>query len=74
MARKSKNVFHSSTSEINQSRFFIKDCRQESNERIQKFKETEDSRYIYQNKLEKPCFQYDMTYGGCKRFSWKSNF
>ena len=31
-------------------------------ERIQKFKETGDSRYIYQNKLDKVCFQHDMTY------------
>ena len=29
-------------------------------ERIQKFKETGDSRYIYQNKLDKACFQHDM--------------
>ena len=32
-------------------------------ERIQKFKETGNSRYIYQNELDKPCFQYDMAYG-----------
>ena len=31
--------------------------------RIQKFKETGDSRYIYQNKLNKACFQHDMAYG-----------
>ena len=31
-------------------------------ERIQKFKETGDSRYIYQNELDKACFQHDMTY------------
>ena len=31
-------------------------------ERIQKFKETGDSRYIYQNELEKTCFQHDMAY------------
>ena len=30
-------------------------------ERINKFKETEDSRYIYQNELDKTCFQHDMT-------------
>ena len=29
---------------------------------IQKFKETGDSRYIYQNELDKVCFQHDMTY------------
>ena len=32
-------------------------------ERIQKFKETGDSRYIYQNELDKACFQHDMAYG-----------
>ena len=31
-------------------------------ERIQKFKETGDSRYIYQNELDKACYQHDMTY------------
>ena len=33
---------------------------------MQKFKETGDSRYIYQNKLDKACFQYDMAYGDFK--------
>ena len=32
-------------------------------ERIQKFKETGDSRCIHQNKLDKGCFQHDMAYG-----------
>ena len=31
-------------------------------ERIQKFKETGDLRYIYRNVLDKACFQHDMTY------------
>ena len=31
-------------------------------EEIRKFKETADSRYIYQNKLDKPCFQHDTAY------------
>ena len=31
-------------------------------ERIQKFKETGDTNYIYKNELDKPCFQYDMAY------------
>ena len=31
--------------------------------RIQKFKETRDLKYIYKNKIDKACFQYDMTYG-----------
>ena len=34
--------------------------------RIQKFKETGDSRYIYQNKPDKVCFQHDMAYGDFK--------
>ena len=33
-----------------------------SNERIQKFKETRDTSYIYKNELDKACFQYDMAY------------
>ena len=37
-----------------------------SKERIQKFKETGDSRYIYRNELGKPCFQHDMAYGDFK--------
>ena len=35
-------------------------------ERIKKFKETEDSRYIYQSELDKACFQDDMVYGDFK--------
>ena len=36
-------------------------------ERIQKFKETGDSRYIYQNELDKAYFQHhDMAYGNFK--------
>ena len=35
-------------------------------ERILKLKETEDSRYIYQSKLDKVCFQHDMAYGDFK--------
>ena len=31
-------------------------------ERIQKFKQTGDSRYIYKNELDKACFQLDMAY------------
>ena len=37
-----------------------------SKERIQKFKETEDFRYIYQSELDRACFQLDMAYGGFK--------
>ena len=35
-------------------------------ERIKKFKETGDSRYIYQNELNKACFQHDIAYGDFK--------
>ena len=35
-------------------------------QRIQKFKEAGDSRYIYQNELYKACFQDDMVYGDFK--------
>ena len=34
--------------------------------RIQKFKQTGDSRYIYKNELDKACFQHDMAYGDFK--------
>ena len=30
------------------------------------FKETGDSRYIYQNEVDKVCFQHDMAYGDFK--------
>ena len=35
-------------------------------ERIQKFKEAGDTSYIYQNELDKACFQHDMAYGDFK--------
>ena len=35
-------------------------------ERIQKFKETGDTNYIYKNELDKVCFQHDMAYGDFK--------
>ena len=35
-------------------------------ERIQKFNQTGDSRYIYRNELDKACFQHDMAYGDFK--------
>ena len=38
----------------------------ENKERIQKFKETRDSRYIYQIDLDKACFQHEMAYGNFK--------
>ena len=35
-------------------------------ERIQQFKETGDTNYIYKNDLDKPFFQHDMAYGNFK--------
>ena len=35
-------------------------------ERIEKFKETGDTKYIYRNELNKACFLHDMTYGDFK--------
>ena len=35
-------------------------------ERIQKFKETGGTSYIYRNELDKVCFQHDMAYGDFK--------
>ena len=35
-------------------------------ERVKKHKKTGDSRNIYQNELDKACFQHDMTYGDFK--------
>ena len=35
-------------------------------QRMQKFKQTGDSQYIYQNELDKACFPHDMAYGDFK--------
>ena len=35
-------------------------------ERTQKFKETEDAKYIYKNELDEACFQHDKAYGDFK--------
>ena len=50
---------------LKQSRFVHSACGPftKNKEKIKEFKETWDSRYIYQNKLDKACFQNDMTYG-----------
>ena len=42
---------------------------QTNKERIQKFKEVKDSQYIYQNELEKACFQHDMAHGDFKHLT-----
>ena len=53
---------------LRQTRFTYSACGPftKNKERIQKIKETGDSRYIYQNKLDKACFQHDMAYGDFK--------
>ena len=50
---------------LRQPRFTYSTCGPftKNRERIKKFKETGDSRYIYQNELDKACFQHDMAYG-----------
>ena len=41
-------------------------------EGIQKFKGTGGSRYIYQNELDKACFQHGMVYGHFKDLTWRA--
>ena len=41
--------------------------------RIQKFKETGDTSYIYKTELDKACFQHDMAYGDFKEFKIASD-
>ena len=43
-------------------------------ERIQKFKETGDTNYIYKNELDKACFQHDMAYGDFKDLARRTVF
>ena len=52
---------------LRQPRFTYSACRlfTKNKGRIRKFKETGDSRYIYQTELGKACFQHDMVYGDC---------
>ena len=56
---------------LNQPRFTYSSCGLfiRNKERIKKFKKTGDSRYIYQNELDKACFQHDMVYGDFKNLS-----
>ena len=42
-------------------------------ERIQEFKQTGDSRYIYRNELDKVCFQHDVAYGDFKNVKNKNS-
>ena len=41
-------------------------------ERIQRFKETGDTSYIYKHELHKACFQHDMAYGDFKNLTKRS--
>ena len=41
-------------------------------ERIQNFKETRDTSYIYKNELDNACFQHDMAYGDFKDLKWRT--
>ena len=52
----------------------LEDHLQKNKERIQKLKETGDSQYIYQNELDKPCFQHDMAYGDFKYLTRRTAF
>ena len=53
---------------LKQLGFTYSDCGPltKNKERIQKFKETGDTSYIYKNELDKACFQHDMAYGDFK--------
>ena len=53
---------------LKQTRFTYNLCGplNKNKKRIKKFKETGNSRYIYQNKLDKACFSHNMAYSGFK--------
>ena len=53
---------------LKQPRFIYSACGSftKKKERIQKFKQTRDTSYIYKNELDKACFQHDMAYGDVK--------
>ena len=53
---------------LRQPRFTYSACGSftKNKDRLKKFKETVDSKYIYHNELDKACFQHDIAYGGFK--------
>ena len=53
---------------LNQPEFTYSACGPftKNKEKIQKFKKTGDSRYIYKNELDKACFQHDFAHGDFK--------
>ena len=61
---------------LKQPGFTYSDCRPftKNKERIQKFKETGDTKYIYKNELDKACFQHGMAYGGFKDLAKRAPF
>ena len=50
---------------LRQPRFVYRPCTRHK-ERIKKFKQTGDTRYIYRNELDKACFQHDSAYADHK--------
>ena len=56
---------------LQQPGFTYSACRpfNKNKERIKKFTETGEFRYIYQKKLDKVCFQHDMAYGDFKELN-----
>ena len=61
---------------LKQPGFTYSDCGPftKNKERIQKFKETGDTSYIYKNELDKACFQHDMAYGNFKDLKRRTFF
>ena len=59
--------------DLKQLRFTCSACGPftKNKERIQKFKETGHTNYIYKNELDKACFQHDMAYGDFKDLARK---
>ena len=59
--------------DLKQLRFTYSACGPftKNKERIQKFKETGHTNYIYKNELDKACFQQDMAYGDFKDLARK---
>ena len=47
---------------LRQSQFTYSSLLTKHKQRIQKFKETGDTKYIYKNELDKPCFAHDAAY------------
>ena len=60
---------------LRKPRFTYSACGQftKNKERIQTFKETGNTSYIYKTELDKACFQHDMPYGDFKDFKKKNH-